>query len=41
MKFISGMFFGAILSMGSLTLLGQPFHPKLATITYAMRELTC
>ena len=31
MKFITGMFFGVVLSVGTMSLLAQPFHPRLRT----------
>ena len=38
MKFISGMLFGVVLSVGSLSLFAQPFHPKLATAIDHLRD---
>jgi hypothetical protein len=38
MKFITGMFFGAVLSLGSLTLFAQPNHPRLATAINHLRD---
>ena len=38
MKFITGMFFGAALTVGSLTLFAQPFHPRIATAIDHLRD---
>jgi len=38
MKFLTGMFFGAVLSVGSFALLAQPLHPRLATAIDHLRD---
>jgi hypothetical protein len=39
MKFITGMFFGAVLSIGSVALMAQPmFHPRIAEAINHLRD---
>ena len=39
MKFISGMFLGVVLSLGSVSLLAQPYlHPRIGAAINALRD---
>lgn len=38
MKFLSGMLFGVVLSLGTLTLMAQPFHPRIAEAISHLRD---
>lgn len=38
MKFIAGMLFGVALSLGSFSLMAQPFHPKISAAISHLRD---
>jgi hypothetical protein len=38
MKFITGMLLGAVLSVGTLSLLAQPLHPRLSVAIEHLRD---
>jgi hypothetical protein len=38
MKFFTGMFFGVVLSVGSLSLFAQPIHPRLSVAIEHLRD---
>jgi hypothetical protein len=38
MKFLSGMLFGVVLSLGTFTLMAQPYHPRIAAAINSLRD---